>query len=357
MIKEICSTGNFGIEECISILSIEDNELINEIFSCAREITDRFVGRKIYLRGLIEVSNICKKNCYYCGIRRDNKKIKRYMLQFEEIATAINFSYNVGFGSIVLQAGEQTSKEFISLITKCIQYAKRISNGQLGITLSMGEQKKEVFQQWFDAGADRYLLRIETSDPSLYAKLHPCDHSFTRRMECLYDLKEIGYQVGTGVMIGVPHQTVENCARDILFFKEMDVDMIGMGPYIVHPDTPIGAIAHNYNKKRIVQQTLLMIALSRIICRDVNIASTTALEVLDKDAIIKSLYAGANVKMINVTPEKARKHYELYKEKTNPSLLIAVKEFEEMVKASGFDVAYFAKGDPLHFHERKLSCQ
>ena len=186
--------------------------------------------------------------------------------------------------SVVLQAGETINDNYIDFIAVVVRSIKAISNGELGITLSLGEQTKEAYRLWMDAGAHRYLLRIETSDKALYESLHPEDHSFERRLACLAELKDLGYMLGTGVMIGLPGQTVRHLARDIIFFREINADMIGMGPYIPHPDTPLSVSAGHFEKEKDgrVNLSLRMISVARIVLKDINIASTTALQAINE---------------------------------------------------------------------------
>jgi len=234
-----------------------------------------------------------------------------------EVADAGMLAYRQGMGSVVLQSGERTDGAFIDTVTDLIVRLKEVSGGKLGITLSLGEQSPDVYRRWFDAGAHRYLLRIETSSPALYARLHPADHDYGRRVECLSVLKGIGYQTGTGVMIGLPYQTAGDLAGDIEFFRDMDIDMIGMGPYILHSDTPLASgfeDAHATQTERF-RLSLKMVALTRILLRDVNIAATTALQVLDPAGREKALRAGANIIMPNITPSKYRPDYTLYQGK------------------------------------------
>jgi len=352
-INMIINKTDFSHDDIVFLLSLEDDEHVSKVLKHARDVANKYVGKKVYLRGLIEISNICSKNCYYCGIRKDNSKIHRYVLSKDEIEKSIVNTYEHGYGSIVIQAGENTDANFITLVEDCIRFAHTLSNSTLGITLSLGEQLPEVYKRWYDAGAHRYLLRIETSNLFLYKRFHPSDHSFEKRKKCLITLKEIGYQVGTGVMIGLPHQTVHHLANDILFFKEMDVDMIGMGPYIIHKDTPLGTIAQkNYKKDYIMRLSLLMIAVTRVMCKNCNIASTTALRLLDSTGI-RGILAGANVMMPNVTPQEFRKNYFLYEGKENVVEDNNLKMIENGLKKYDIQIAYNEQGNPIHYYERK----
>jgi biotin synthase len=228
-IDEIIDNELFTEDNLVRLLSINDSEGMECLYKKAYEIKTRYVGKMVYLRGLIELSNICRKNCYYCGIRKDNHSVNRYIMTKDEIIEAARLSWQLGYGSIVLQAGETVSQNYADFIADVVRSIKQIANGGLGITLSLGEQTKDVYKLWRKAGAHRYLLRIETSDPEFYRCLHPDDHSFDLRLACLNDLKEAGYIVGTGVMIRLPGQTLDHLARDILFFSRIDADMISMG--------------------------------------------------------------------------------------------------------------------------------
>ena len=281
------------------------------------------VGPEVYLRGLIEISNICVKNCLYCGIRRDIR-CPRYELSDEEVLATARSSARRRFGSVVIQGGERTDAAFVHRITRLLKAIREIGpaaegDKPLGITLSLGEQPREVYEEWFDAGAHRYLLRIESTNPDLYHRIHPNDplHSYDRRLQALYDLKETGYQAGTGAMIGLPFQTAEDMARDLLFYKEFDAPMVGMGPYNPHPETPLTLSGATYpSTERRFALGLKMIALLRLLMPDINIAAATALEVLDPRGREKGILSGANVIMPNVTPEEQMVKYNLYDRKT-----------------------------------------
>ena len=281
------------------------------------------IGPEVYLRGLIEISNICVKNCLYCGIRRDIR-CQRYELSDDEVLAAARAAVNRRFGSIVIQGGERTDAAFVRKITRLVKAIKAMEpaaegDPPPGITLSLGEQPREVYEAWFDAGAHRYLLRIESSNPDLYRKIHPNDplHAYDNRLRALYDLKEIGYQAGTGAMIGMPFQTPEDMADDLLFYKAFDAPMVGMGPYNPHPETPLTLSGAPYpSAERRFALGLKMIALLRLLMPDINIAAATALEVLDPRGREKGILSGANVIMPNITPEEQMVKYNLYDRKT-----------------------------------------
>ncbi|NGX28430.1 MAG: [FeFe] hydrogenase maturase subunit HydE [Candidatus Anoxychlamydiales bacterium] len=299
-------------KKIIHYLSTTSKGEINKLFSKANALTEKLYQNKIHFRGIIEFSNICEKNCCYCGLRKD-LKIDRYQMTKEDILKCAKFCSDMGYGSIVLQSGELTTDKRLEFLINIISTIKKKYN--LGMTLSLGELPKESLKELFKAGGHRYLLRIETSNEKLYKKLHPNDknHSFQNRLNALENLKSLGYQVGTGVMIGLPFQTYEDLANDILFFKDFDVDMLGMGPYVPHPKTPL------YKSPPILKDnftlSLKMVALSRLVLKDVNIAATTALQVFDKQGREKALLAGANILMPIVTPTDLRKNYLIYPDK------------------------------------------
>ena len=266
-------------------------EKVNELFRMAGEVKENNVGNKIYFRGLIEFSNFCRKNCLYCGLRKANTEVSRYDLDDKEIIDSAMFAYENDFASVVLQSGEIVSKRFTLRIERLLNKIHTLTNGNLRVTLSCGEQTNETYQRWFDSGAHRYLLRIESSVPSLYRRIHPDDemHSHERRLECLYALKEIGYQTGTGVMIGLPFQSAEDLADDLLFMKNFDIDMVGMGPYLEHARTPL----YQHRESLLTPGgrfflTLKMIALLRIMMPDINIAIKNRTIEIDQGAFLEA---------------------------------------------------------------------
>lgn len=228
-----------GNKETIIELLLSRGKEQQDLLNASRKCKEKHVGRKVYLRALIEYSNRCKKSCYYCGIRAGNKEVHRYKVKKNEVLEAAKFAYQNGFGSMVLQAGECNDQKYITEIEEILYTIQEFSQGELGVTLSLGEQSRETYKRWRAAGAKRYLLRIETSNPKLYAKLHPKGHLYEKRIDCLSVLKELDFQVGSGVMIGLPFQKVSDLADDLLFFKKIGIDMVGMGPYLEHKDTPL----------------------------------------------------------------------------------------------------------------------
>lgn len=352
----------FDFENIKKLLSIQSKEELNELRNLSYNKLTEFVGECVYLRGLIEFSNYCSNDCYYCGIRKGNTTLERYYLTREEILDCAKIALELGYGSIVLQSGENNSEKNINFISEVISEIKEISKSELlpnglGITLSIGELSYQNYEKLYKAGAHRYLLRIETSNPTLFKKIHPVKQTFERRLECLNYLREIGYQVGTGVMIGIPEQTIDDLTNDILFFKEQDVDMIGMGPFIPHKDT---IYCDYYIKKPTALQknyllSLKMIAAARLVMKDINIASTTALETIHPSGWEEGLKYGANVIMPNITPFKYRKKYQLYDNK--PCSDISPSEQNSLIKsrieAIGRKICYNEWGDSKHYWQRK----
>jgi biotin synthase len=355
-IDEILAKGTLKKADIISLLSAGE-ETTGAICQKAAEVKKAFVGNKVFFRGLIEYSNYCVKNCFYCGIRSGNGRYARYEMTDDEVIQAARYAWENRFASIVLQSGERKDEPFISKIEQLISDIQAMARNELHITLSLGEQKPETYRRWFRAGAHRYLLRIEVSNPELYRKLHPEDkhHSHQSRLDALKALRECGYQVGTGVMIGLPFQTISDLADDLIFFRDLDIDMVGMGPYIEHRDTPL----YQYRKelrslKERFQLSLKMIALLRILMKDINIAATTALQAIDPVGREQALKAGANVIMPNLTPVKYRQDYLLYEGKPclNEDAEACIGCLETRIQMAGDTIAYGEWGDSRHFEKR-----
>lgn len=347
-------------DDLVYLLSALENAEKFALNRKAYQVKKDNCGNVVYLRGLIELSNICRKDCNYCGIRKSNEKISRYTLPEEEVIDRAMFALRRDFGSVVIQSGERTDKVFIDSLTHIIKDIRERSEGTLGITLSCGEQSLDTYQQWFDAGAHRYLLRIETSSEELFRKIHPDNefHRFEDRMLALENLRKAGFQTGTGVMIGLPGQTIENLADDLLFFRSFDVDMIGMGPYIPHADAPMSTWKTRLMKPaERFELSLRMIALARIMLKDVNIAASTALQTLDPDGRIKAILAGANVFMPNMTPKIYAGDYNLYEGKPQvmDDPMIIVRELETRLKGLGEVIGYGKWGDSKHYFKRHTS--
>jgi len=273
-----------------------------ELYRQADRVRHDTLGDDVHLRGLIEFSNICRNRCLYCGINRDNKRVSRYRMSDEELVTTARRAANLGFQTIVLQSGEDMHYDQ-SRLCRIIEQIKQMD---VAITLSIGERDYADYAAFRNAGADRYLLRIETTDRDLYHRLNP-GMSWQRRHECLLMIKELGYEVGSGIMVGLPGQTAESIADDLLYLKELGIDMAGIGPFIPHPDTPL---AHEQGGT--LEQALRTMAIMRLLMPDINIPATTAMESLHPQGRIMALQAGANVVMPNVTEGEYRRLYELY---------------------------------------------
>ena len=358
-IKSVALGRELNADDIRFLLSLEDPEDIRTLGALAYEVKKENVGNRVYYRGLIEFSNICSKDCLYCGIRKSNAGPRRSTMTAMEIIDAAMFAYRNCYGSIVLQSGERTGKKFTVFITSTIRNIRAVTDGKLGITLSCGEQSRETYEEFFNAGAHRYLLRIETSNRDLYGKLHPRDkhHDFDARMQCLKMLKEAGFQVGTGVMVGLPFQTIDHLVNDLIFIREIDADMRGMGPYIEHSQTPLYEYRDQlWPQKDRLMMTLKMIAVLRIMMKDINIASATALQAIDGFGRERALKYGANVIMPSLTPGDHRKNYLLYEDK--PCIDEDREEckdcLETRIRMVGDEVGYNEWGDSLHFKNRKL---
>lgn len=306
LVDKLFETGDLSDDELkILIESVEFKEPLAEAADIRRREN---YGDKVYIRGLIEFTNYCRNNCYYCGIRRDNKKAERYRLTKDEILLCCDEGYRLGFRTFVMQGGEDpyyTDEMICDIVSKI-----KSSYPDCAVTLSIGEKPRESYQAFFDAGADRYLLRHETADPEHYGKLHPEAMSLENRKECLFDLKEIGYQVGSGFMVGSPYQTTENLISDLRFLQKLQPDMIGIGPYITHADTPFAEF-----KSGDVMLTLRLVSILRLMFPYALIPSTTALGTIHPQGRELGLKAGANVVMPNLSPVSVRKLYSLYENK------------------------------------------
>ncbi len=294
---------DFSRQDIIDIL--KDDSQNDWLFKLADDTRKKYKGDEIHLRGLIEFSNICRCQCKYCGLQCTNKKIQRYRILPDEIFKIAQNASNLGYKTIVLQSGED---EYYSQDIMC-EIIRKIKTLDIALTLSIGERSFEDYKAFKEAGADRYLLRIETTDKNLYKKMHPF-MSFENRLRCLKDLKTLGYEAGTGCLVGLPEQTFESLADDILFFKEINADMVGIGPFIAHPDTEL---KNEKNGSFIL--ALKVMALTRILLKDINIPATTAMETLNPNGRLIALQSGANVVMPNVTTVEYRTKYEIYPNK------------------------------------------
>ncbi|MGB4654317.1 MAG: [FeFe] hydrogenase H-cluster radical SAM maturase HydE [Bacteroidales bacterium] len=342
--------------DLVYLLGLKGEEQ-KKLIEKANEVKLKSVGNIVYLRGLIEYSNVCAKNCYYCGIRRDNTADSKYVLTHDEVLSCAEYAYNKGFGSLAIQSGEISNPNFVNTVESFLKEIKLKTNDGLGVTLSMGEQSEEVFKRWLDAGAHRYLLRIETSNRELYKKLHPNDnlHNFDNRVNTLKLLQKVGYNTGSGVMIGLPFQTLEDLANDLLFLKEIDVDMVGMGPYVEHAKTPL----YKYKNELLpiherFELSINMVACLRLLMPNINIAATTAMQAIVKNGREQAIIAGANVIMPNITPLKYRENYLLYKDKpgTKEQIEDSIESLTKSIEGVGHSIGFNERGDSLHFKIR-----
>ena len=346
---DICKKSLAGtpldFEEILRILTCSDEDFsIVQKYACA--VRGKYVGNVVHLRGLIEFSNICTCDCRYCGIRKSNSCVKRYTLSKDDILSAAQFSFEAGYGSVVLQSGERRDEEFVSFVEDVVSSIHKIGNGALGITLSCGVQSKEVYSRWKNAGANRYLLRIETTDRKLFEQLHP-DDDFDERKAALAGLKAAGYITGTGVMTGLPGQSAEMLAHDILYFRDLGADMIGLGPYVTHETAVLEefGIDTPARRRERLSWAYRMIAASRLVLKDVNIASATALSALDpENGRLNGLLSGANVIMPNTGSAEQRKEYELYANK--PETVESLADIRNSVERAGCTLELFTQGNP-----------
>ena len=312
---------------------IESGKYDENLFAAADKKRREIYGDEVYIRGLIEFTNYCKNNCYYCGIRRDNRNAERYRLGKEDILACCEEGYRLGFRTFVLQGGEDpyyTDKMLCDIISEIRSRFK-----DCAITLSVGEKTKESYKSFFDAGANRYLLRHETASEAHYKKLHPESMSLETRKQCLFDLKEIGFQVGSGFMVGSPYQTTENIIEDIRFLQELQPDMIGIGPFISHEETPFSSFENGG-----MELTLRLISILRLIFPYALIPSTTALGTINPQGRELGLKAGANVVMPNLSPVNVRKLYTLYDNKicTGEEAAQCKGCLENRVKSAGYRI-------------------
>ncbi len=347
IIKELIKIKNI-IDKLYEYHDADDDELIHLIESSeadeylyqkADQIRRKYYGTDVYIRGLIEITNYCKNNCFYCGIRAGNNNVKRYRLSKEEILECCSAGYRLGFRTFVLQGGEDVF--FTDEVVCDIVSSIKTQHPDCAVTLSIGEKSYESYAAFFKAGADRYLLRHETADELHYCKLHPDSMKLSERKECLYNLKKIGYQTGAGFMVGSPYQTTRNLIDDIRFLQKLNPEMIGIGPFLSHKDTPFRDFSNGSSVL-----TLRMLAIVRLMFPSVLLPATTALGTASEDGREKGLKAGANVIMPNLSPERFRKLYELYDNKLFSGEESAQEKalLEKKVAGAGYKIVE-ARGD------------
>lgn len=328
--------------EWVELIEGRNAELAEYLFALAREERHHYYDHDVYVRGLIEFTNYCKNDCLYCGIRKSNSNTKRYRLSEEDILSCCGTGYELGFRTFVLQGGEDgfyTDEKLVHIISRIKELYP-----DCALTLSIGEKSRESYQAYYDAGADRYLLRHETANAAHYAKLHPALLSAANRQQCLWNLKDIGYQVGTGFMVGSPYQTAEHLAEDLLFIKKLNPHMIGIGPFIPHHDTPFAD-----EKAGTLELTLFMLGLLRLMLPKVLLPATTALGTIHPKGRELGIQAGANVVMPNLSPVSVRKDYSLYDNKICTGDEAAECRFclERRMKSIGYNIVT-SRGDSLN---------
>lgn len=329
-------------EEWVELIEGRNAELAEYLFALAREERHHYYDHDVYVRGLIEFTNYCKNDCLYCGIRKSNSNAKRYRLSAEDILSCCKTGYELGFRTFVLQGGEDgfyTDEKLVHIISRIKELYP-----DCALTLSIGEKSRESYQAYYDAGADRYLLRHETANTAHYAKLHPASLNAANRQQCLWDLKDIGYQVGTGFMVGSPYQTAEHLAEDLLFIKKLNPHMIGIGPFIPHHDTPFAD-----EKAGTLELTLFMLGLLRLMLPKVLLPATTALGTIHPKGRELGIQAGANVVMPNLSPVSVREDYSLYDNKICTGDEAAECRFclERRMKSIGYNIVT-SRGDSLN---------
>ena len=341
-IQKLKETHNLSREEWISLIVNRSDVLADELFAEASKVRQQSYGNTIYIRGLIEFTNHCKNDCFYCGIRKSNGNAERYRLSKEAILSCCKTGYALGFRTFVLQGGEDgyfTDKRLCEIVSSI-----KGLYPDCAVTLSVGEKSRESYQSLFDAGADRYLLRHETFDFTHYGKLHPASLSAKHRQQCLWNLKEIGYQVGTGFMVGSPYQTAENLADDMLFIKQLNPQMVGIGPFIPHHDTPFRDRAAGS-----LELTLFMLGLLRLMLPKVLLPATTALGTISPNGRELGISAGANVIMPNLSPVDVRQNYLLYDNKlcTGNEAAESLETLKKTMENIGYQIVV-SRGDSLN---------
>ncbi|NLW39872.1 MAG: [FeFe] hydrogenase H-cluster radical SAM maturase HydE [Tissierellia bacterium] len=339
LIDKLYETNSLSPEELKILIDNRNPEVAEYLFEKARAVRVENYGYDVYIRGLIEFTNYCKNDCYYCGIRRSNCKANRYRLTKEEILECCQVGYDLGFRTFVLQGGEDeyfTDEKIIDIVDSI-----KTRYPDCALTLSIGEKSYKSYKAYFDAGADRYLLRHETANPDHYRKLHPKAQSLENRKHCLYNLKIIGYQVGCGFMVGSPYQTTDCLVEDLIFIKELEPHMIGIGPFIPHKDTPFG-----HKEGGSLELTLFLLAIIRLMLPAVLLPATTALGTIHPRGRELGLMAGANVVMPNLSPKYVRKKYMLYNNKisTGDEAAESLNDLKKRIEAIGYQISV-SRGD------------
>lgn len=330
-------------EEIVYLLDNMSEDMYPMLFKMAQNTVKKVYGNQIFIRGLLEFSNYCENNCMYCGIRKNNSDVDRYRLSKDEIFSCLELAHNLNYRTFVLQSGEDiyyTNEIILKMIM-----AIKSKFPDTALTLSIGERDFHDYKAFFNAGVDRFLLRHETATPKLYNKLHP-QMNFENRRNCLYNLKEIGYQVGAGFIVGLPNENNEVLADNLLFLKELNPEMIGIGPLVPHPQTPL-----SYMKHGSIQKTLLLLALTRLFIPKALMPVTTALNTIDEKGIEKGIKAGGNVLMLNLSPAYVRKKYEIYKNKETREVS-DIKTVEKRINNIGY-VVDMERGDHVDWSKQR----
>lgn len=339
LIDELRRCGRIAPDGYSELLACEDGAAIQYLHSQADEVRRSVFGNKVYIRGLIEFTNYCRNDCLYCGIRRSNANAERFRLTKERILSCAAAGCELGFRTFVLQGGEDpyyTDERMVDIIGSL-----RKAYPECAITLSLGEKEHDSYQAYFDAGANRYLLRHETANPAHYAKLHPPELSLENRIKCLEDLKQIGFQVGCGFMVGSPYQTNSDMVRDLVFIKDFGPHMVGIGPFIPHRDTPFGDRSAGTS-----EMTLKLLSIVRLMLPEVLLPATTALNTIDPQGRIKGICAGANVVMPNLSPQDTRAKYLLYDNKlcAGDEAAESLARLKRDMREAGYEVV-ISRGD------------
>lgn len=339
LIDKLRQTQTLTKEEWTWVIQNRTPEISEYLFEQARDVRKEYYGKVVYIRGLIEFTNICKNDCYYCGIRKSNTNAQRYRLTKEEILECCMHGYGLGFRTFVLQGGEDgyfSDDRMVEIVA-----AIKAQHPDCAVTLSIGERSYDSYRKFYEAGAERFLLRHETYNTEHYGKLHPPVLSANDRQQCLWNLKKIGYQVGTGFMVGSPYQTAENLAEDMLFIKELNPQMVGIGPFIPHIDTKFAD-----RKAGTLELTLYMLGLLRLMIPKALLPATTALGTIDPNGREMGILAGANVVMPNLSPVSVRKKYMLYNDKisTGDEAAESVENLKLRMKNIGYEVVV-SRGD------------
>ncbi|MBO5483655.1 MAG: [FeFe] hydrogenase H-cluster radical SAM maturase HydE [Lachnospiraceae bacterium] len=339
MIDRLESHGELSIEEYAELIRFRNQETAGYLAERADVVRRREYGNQVFIRGLIELTNYCKNDCYYCGIRRSNRFAQRYRLEEEEVFHCCDVGYAQGFRTFVIQGGEDLYYT-PDRVAHMIEGIKK-KYPDCAVTLSLGEKSRTVYKKWYDAGADRYLLRHETADESHYKKLHPGNMSLLRRKQCLWELKEIGYQVGAGFMVGSPYQRISNLAQDLVFLKTLNPHMVGIGPFIPAKNTPFET-----ERGGNAELTLYLLSIIRLMLPRVLLPATTALGTVERNGRVRGMQAGANVVMPNLSPQEVRDQYTIYNRKISRGAegIEGLEQLKQQMREAGYEVVV-SRGD------------